>query len=160
MNNSEEVAQSDPFVVCADGQVPDCFWQCIDELTESGIPNIPFNCDEAEPGDSADSGSFGGTPTTTSTFVPDCFLDGSCDSGGATTPPADSSDWSSDSSAAGDSSDWSSDSSAGDDSGDWSGDSAPSGGDDSGLTLDSASTTPPTTPSDSGITGADDSGVD
>jgi hypothetical protein len=159
-NNSEEVAQSDPFVVCGDGQVPDCFWQCIDELTESGIPNIPFNCDEAEPGDSADSGSFGGTPTTTSTFVPDCFLDGSCDSGGATTPPADSSDWSSDSSAAGDSSDWSSDSSAGDDSGDWSGDSAPSGGDDSGLTLDSASTTPPTTPSDSGITGADDSGVD
>ena len=99
-HNSEEVAQSDPFVVCAVGEVPNCFWQCVPELGDGGVPTIPFNCDPVDPGDSADSGSFGGTPTTTSTFVPDCLLDGTCDSGGATTP-VDSSDWSSDSSAPG-----------------------------------------------------------
>ena len=110
------------------GRGPQLLLQCVPELGDGGVPTIPFNCDPVDPGDSADSGSFGGTPTTTSTFVPDCLLDGTCDSGGATTP-VDSSDWSSDSSAPGDSSDWSSDSSS-DDSGDWSGDSGSGGGGD------------------------------
>ncbi len=123
------VGQSDPFIVCPEGEVPDCTNTCTDETTVR-----PFECPDTGPVDTGDSGA---TPDSSDSAD-------SGDSAGDSADSADSGDSSTTTSTIGDSG--RADSAAADsgvfDSGSTTG--------DSGSVFDSGSTT---TTTDSGLVG-------
>ena len=75
--NDDVVAESDPFIVCPSGEVPDCDWVC---RSEEEI--MPFECWPSDPVDSGDSGEGGSDyDSGDSAYVPGDSGDTTGDSG-------------------------------------------------------------------------------